>query len=364
MLQGVFFCQTRYNRLMLHKGTVYVGLSGGVDSATSAALLVGQGYTVVGAFIKITVDGYPCTAGVDRIDAMRVAAHLKIPFVEVDLSREYQARVFEHSIKEFEAGRTPNPDTLCNREIKFGLFYEWAISQGAEFVATGHYAQVKDGELWVSKDKDKDQTYFLWAVPGEVLKHVLFPIGHLTKPEVRTLAQKFGLPNAERKDSQGLCFLGPISVSDMLERELSPVAGDVLDESGKVVGSHNGAALYTMGQRHGFMLATNTPDATPHYVVDKDIEANTITISKNKFPVQAKDTRITLTDTNWIGEIESGTYMARYRYRQELIKAELDIDSNTVTLGEPHWVPLGQSLVLYKHDRCVGGGVIQESKVY
>jgi tRNA-uridine 2-sulfurtransferase len=214
---------------------VFVGLSGGVDSATSAALLRRDGYDVTGVFIKIAIDGYPCTAGVDRLDAMRVAAHLKIPFIEIDLSKEYQQRVFEVSIQEFEKGRTPNPDVLCNREIKFGLFYEWARANGADMIATGHYAQVRQKqvetsilqplvsvELHTSVDKEKDQTYFLWAVPQEVLARTLFPIGHLTKSEVRKLAESFNLPNANRKDSQGLCFLGPISVSDMLQKELVP----------------------------------------------------------------------------------------------------------------------------------------------
>lgn len=348
----------------MHKGTVYVGLSGGVDSATSAALLKQQGYTVVGAFIRITVDGYPCTANEDRVDAMRVAAHLKIPFKEIDLSREYGARVFEHSIKEFEAGQTPNPDTLCNKEIKFGLFYEWARHEGADFVATGHYAQIKNGELHKGVDENKDQTYFLWAVPPDVLKHVMFPIGHLTKPEVRTLAEKFGLPNAARKDSQGLCFLGPISVADMLKRELDPVPGHVLDESGNIVGTHPGAVLFTMGQRHGFELKAHRPDSVPHYVVGKDIEANTITVSQSKFPARASATKVELAETNWIGPAQNGPCMARYRYRQELIEAELDAETGTVTLNEPHWVPLGQSLVLYRQDRCLGGGVISKSTVY
>lgn len=346
------------------KGVVYVGLSGGVDSATSAALLCQEGYEVVGAFIKIAIEGYPCTAGVDRLDAMRVAAHLKIPFVEVDLSREYQERVFNESIKDFERGRTPNPDVLCNREIKFGLFYEWARAQGADYVATGHYAQVKDDQMFVSKDAEKDQTYFLWGIPQNVLKHVLFPIGHLEKPEVRKLATKFGLPNATRRDSQGLCFLGPISVADMLQKEISPSPGNVLNEQGAIIGIHGGAVLYTMGQRHGFILTHQGPDAPPHYVIGKNLEANTITVSPNKFPAHATKTTIRLTDTNLIGTVESGSYMARYRYRQTLIEAEFDAATNTVTLREPHWVPLGQSLVLYKHDRCLGGGVIQESAVY
>lgn len=346
------------------RAKVFVGLSGGVDSATSAALLLKDGYDVTGVFITITVEGYPCTAGEDRLDAMRAAAHLKIPFIDIDLSKEYQERVFVESIKEFEHGRTPNPDALCNREIKFGLFYEWARAQGADMVATGHYAQIENGALYMGADDAKDQSYFLWAVPQEVLAHVLFPIGHLKKPQVRALAHAFNLPNADRKDSQGLCFLGPISISDMLKRELHPMPGMVLNEAGETIGAHEGAALYTMGQRHGFSVPHQGPDAPPHYVIVKDMAANTITVSKNKFPPAAQGTNIALRDTNWIGEVYSGPVMVRYRYRQELIPAELDATSGTVTLHEPHYAPLGQSLVVYKQSRCLGGGVIQEVSVY
>lgn len=343
---------------------VFVGLSGGVDSATSAALLLQQGYDVTGAFIKITVEGYPCTAGEDRLDAMRAAAHLKIPFVEVDLSREYQERVFAESIREFEKGRTPNPDALCNKEIKFGLFYDWARAQGAEYVATGHYAQVKDGELHKGADANKDQSYFLWAVPREVMRHIMFPIGHLEKPEVRKLAGAFGLPNAGRPDSQGLCFLGPISIQDMLKRELHPAPGKVLDETGDAIGMHDGVQLYTLGQRHGFVLTTQGPTTVPHYVIGKDTAANTITVSPNKFPAGAAKTKLVLSDTNWIGDVASGPVMARYRYRQDLIHAHVDIEKGEAVLNEPHYAPLGQSLVVYTHDRCLGGGVIQEASVY
>ena len=359
---------TKRNTSTHTSSRVFVGLSGGVDSAVSAALLKQEGYEVVGAFIRITIEGYPCTAGEDRLSAMRVAAHLKIPFIEIDLSKEYQARVFKESIKEFAQGDTPNPDILCNREIKFGLFYEWARKNGADMVATGHYAQVKTTELatelFVSTDKEKDQSYFLWTVPTEVLKNVLFPIGHLTKPEVRKLATKFGLPNAARKDSQGLCFLGPISVADMLTKELRPSPGGVLNKAGTVIGTHQGVVLYTLGQRHGFAMAHTTPTTAPHFVIAKNIKNNTIVVSPNKFPTNTTKTKVVLADTNWIGEAQSGPCLARYRYRQELIEAELDASNNTVVLLKPHFVPKGQSLVLYKHDRCLGGGVIQESTVY
>lgn len=344
------------------KGKVFVGLSGGVDSAVSAALLQQQGYEVVGVFIRIALPGYPCSAGVDKIDAMRVAAHLKIPFIELDLSKDYEQEVFKTAIGEFEKGRTPNPDALCNREIKFGKFYEFARAHGADFVATGHYAQIINGELLMSADTNKDQTYFLWMVSQEVLAHVLFPVGHLHKDEVRALAAKFGLPNAKRHDSQGLCFLGDISMEDMLKQELIVASGDVLSEEGQVVGVHDGAVLYTPGERHGFRLFAHTPDTKPHFVVATDVAKNTITVSPNKFPVGVTKTHVSLRDCNWIGEVSPGEYMARFRYRQKLIPITLSIDGEKtmVILHEPHHVPLGQSLVLYVGTRCIGGGILDE----
>lgn len=338
---------------------VFVGLSGGVDSAVSAALLKEEGHEVVGAFIAIALPGYPCTAGADRIDAMRVAAHLKIPFQEIDLSQEYERRVFAMSIQEFEQGRTPNPDVLCNREIKFGLFYEWARAQGAEAVATGHYAQIKHGTLYAGVDVEKDQSYFLALVPKSVFAHVLFPVGHLRKAEVRRLAKKYRLPNADRPDSQGLCFLGPISIADMLRQETMPIPGDVLDTEGNVVGTHEGVQLYTLGQRHGFTLFAHTPDTKPHYVIAKDPEFNSITVSPHKFPVGAGHTEITLAETNWFGTHATA---ARYRYRQALIPAV--VNDSVVVLNEPHYAPLGQILVLYNHDECIGAGVITKTRVY
>ncbi len=366
------------------KRRVFVGLSGGVDSAVSAALLQSQGYEVTGVFIRIALDGYPCTAGVDKIDAMRVAAHLRIPFLSIDLSEEYKKRVFETSVAEFAQGRTPNPDALCNREIKFGLFFDWCIEQGAEYVATGHYARISPAKpaqkkvlgsaspqpdhfseqvsLLMGIDSGKDQSYFLWAVPETKLRRTMFPIGSLTKPDVRALAQKFGLPNSARPDSQGLCFLGPVSMDDMLHQELSLVSGDVLSVDGQVIGRHEGAAAYTMGQRHGFVLSDQTPNTQPHFVMAKDISNNTITVSTERFPTTATETQLTLSDINWIGDVASGEYMARFRYRQKLIPARLDIEKNTVTLLEPHFVPEGQSLVLYDNARCLGGGVILGSR--
>ncbi|TSC68955.1 MAG: tRNA (5-methylaminomethyl-2-thiouridylate)-methyltransferase [Parcubacteria group bacterium Gr01-1014_56] len=342
-----------------------VGLSGGVDSGVSAALLKKEGFDVTGVFIKIQIPGYPCPATEDRIEAMRVAAHLRIPFIEIDLSEVYQKEVLKLSLKEFERGRTPNPDVLCNREIKFGKFFEFARAHGADFVATGHYAQIKNGQLYVSVDREKDQSYFLWAVPETTLRYTLFPVGGLAKPQVRALAKKFGLPNAVRPDSQGLCFLGDITLSDMLVKEVAHSSGDVLHESGAVIGSHLGVPLYTLGQRHGFTLFIKNSEMEAHYVIAKDLARNTITVSTSKFPEHAHTTEVLLSDTNWIGEVAGGPCEARYRYRQKLIPAVLTKDAKgaSVTLLEPQYVPLGQSLVLYRGERALGGGVIEDAKI-
>jgi tRNA-specific 2-thiouridylase len=340
---------------------VFVGLSGGVDSAVSAALLQKAGYDVTGVFIKIQIPGYPCPAARDRIEAMRVAAYLTIPFIEVDLSKEYEQEVFLPSIEEFKKGNTPNPDTLCNEKIKFGVFFEFCMRRGADIVATGHYAQMQEGHLYMGADSNKDQSYFLWGAPEASLRRTLFPVGGLEKPEVRRLAKKIGLPNAARADSQGLCFLGDISVEDMLVREASPMPGDVLNEEGEHIGTHNGAALYTLGQRHGFSLSHDVLHDTPRYVIAKDMKKNTITVSAQKYPRGMQKTSVALERTNWIGAAGEGSCEARYRYRQALISAELAADKTSVVLVEPQYVPLGQSLVLYQGRRCLGGGVIKNA---
>jgi tRNA-specific 2-thiouridylase len=347
-------------RKAANREKAFVGLSGGVDSGVSAALLKRDGFDVTGVFIRIQIPGYPCPAARDRIEAMRVAAHLGIPFLEVDLSQEYAREVFGPSIDEFRKGHTPNPDALCNEKIKFGAFFEFCRARGAGVVATGHYAQAREGLLYAGADQAKDQSYFLWAVRRDALRYTRFPVGHLQKPEVRRLAKKFGLPNAARPDSQGLCFLGDISLGDMLERELAPRPGRVLNEAGEIVGTHEGAALYTLGQRHGFSLSHETPDAPPMYVVSKDARRNIVVVSPQKFPRGASKTVIKLSQANWIGDAEPGPCEARFRYRQALIPASFE-GGELVVLEQPHYVPLGQSLVLYRGERCLGGGVIESA---
>ncbi len=353
------------------KGKVFVGLSGGVDSAVSAALLQEQGYDVTGLFVRIAVPEYPCEVVDDRRSALRVATHLRIPFHEVDLSEAYRQKVFDEMLAGYQRGETPNPDTLCNREIKFGLMYDYAREHGADFLATGHYARTataKDGDthLMTSVDNEKDQSYFLWMVPEHALAHVLFPVGGMKKTQVRALAKKFGLPNAERKDSQGICFLGRLSMEELLARELHPQEGKVVDERGEVIGTHRGAILYTLGQRHGFSVPAHSPHEMPLEVIAKDISANTITVAP-QIENTAKDsgaeasTTVRLHDVNWIGNVVDDAYLARFRYRQALIPAQLarDDGSTTVVLEGAHHLPVGQSLVLYKGERCLGGGIIQ-----
>ncbi len=366
---------------------VFVGLSGGVDSAVSAALLKKDGYDVTGVFIRIDIeDALPpacrdgrgagrCPAAKDRLEAMRVAAHLGIPFREVDLSKEYEKKVFNGMLASYKRGETPNPDALCNREIKFGLFYDWCMEKGADHVATGHYAQIKgptsrdripdqdsqrsdlgETHLYAGADLEKDQSYFLWDIPAERLARVLFPIGGLYKPEVRALAKKIGLPNAKRPDSQGLCFLGELSLGEILMQRLKLKEGDVLDEKGAVVGRHKGAALYTLGQRHGFTLFAQSSSTPPHFVIQKNVENNTITVSPSKKTPAARR-RIALRETNWLGAVAPGAYTARFRHRQPPTPAVLGALKRSVMFEEPQLIAPGQSVVLYHDGRCLGGGV-------
>jgi len=373
---------------------VLVGLSGGVDSSVAAALLKERGYAVEGAFIvPWSPEWLPCTWREERLDAMRVAAQLGIPFHTVDLSKEYDRDVAQYFIREYAAGRTPNPDVMCNKHIKFGAFFEWAMGQGFEFVATGHYARVAQvtGErlqvtenkadvrslnlkpitynLRAGADTSKDQTYFLWTLTQQHLLHTLFPIGDFHKTKVRELAAKYGLSTATKKDSQGVCFLGKLDMKEFLTHYIAVEPGTVLDEAGKVIGEHSGALLYTLGERHGFTVRHTSPHSEPLYVVAKDLEANTITVApRQTTKVHAKST-VHLAQCNWIApsfpitsNLAPVTCRARYRYRQPLLPVTVEAytDSTaivTFTEAQPY-VASGQSLVLYNGDMCLGGGVI------
>lgn len=345
---------------------IYVAMSGGVDSAVSAALLKERGYDVVGVFMNVwQPDFIVCERGDDRREAMRVAAKLGIPFEVFDFEDAYKKHVVDYMITEYKEGRTPNPDVMCNKYIKFGLFFERARTEGAECIATGHYARIsKENELMMGVDKNKDQTYFLWTLNQEHLAHTLFPVGELKKKEVREYAKKFELPNAERKESQGVCFIGEFDMKEFLRHYIKEEKGDLLNTAGEVIGWHNGALFYTIGERHGFTVTKKTPHDTPYYVVDKNVEKNTLTVSDKKEQLKKAQKSVVLYNVNFInGETPSPnhTYYARVRYRQPLEPCTLkEKNGYTVVFEKPQTgVASGQSLVLYDGEVCLGGGVIQ-----
>lgn len=340
----------------------FVGISGGVDSSVAAALLLDQGYDVVGVFIRTwQPDFIECTWRDERRDAMRVCAHLNIPFVDLDLEQEYKQGVADYMIAEYRLGRTPNPDVMCNREVKFGGFLRWALAQGADYVATGHYAQNKNGALCKGMDPSKDQSYFLWTLTQDQLKHILFPVGHLPKSEVRNLAKKYMLPTATKKDSQGICFIGEIDMKEFLAHYIESVSGNVLNESGEVIGNHPGALFFTLGERHGFTVTQKTTDDKPYYVVAKDVACNTITVSQNPQSKQGS-VRAKLDQCIWRSSLEDKKYSAQIRYHGDIKTVminKVSTEHAEVTFDEPDYtLSPGQSVVIYDGDMCVGGGVV------
>ncbi len=339
---------------------VFVGLSGGVDSAVSAALLKQAGYDVTGVFIKVwQPDFLTCTWREERRDAMRVASKLGIPFLFFDFEDEYKRGVADYMIEEYKRGRTPNPDVMCNREVKFGAFLRKAKEMGADFIATGHYARNEDGRLKEGVDTNKDQSYFLYTLTQEDLEHVLFPIGNMKKEDVRKLAKKFGLGNADKADSQGICFLGDVDLETFLSNFIKTERGEVLSVEGEVIGKHRGALYYTLGERHGFEIHKKNTHSKPFYVVSKDMKANTITVSNEESEIEDyKKKHITVGSISWINKPDTEELEARVRYRQEKIK--VTIDNEQVTFKEPQTVALGQAIVFYHGDECLGGGIIEQ----
>lgn len=335
---------------------VFVGLSGGVDSGVTAALLKEQGADVVGVFIKGWYpEGLPCTWAEDRRDAMRVAAHLAIPFYTLDASAIYKKAVLEYLVAEYGAGRTPNPDIMCNRDVKFGAFFDFARTHGADYIATGHYARHEDGALLRGADRDKDQSYFLWAIAPAALSHTLFPLGNKTKPDVRELARRFGLPNAAKKDSQGICFLGAVSMEDFLRAELPVTPGPAVDATGKHLGTHSGALLATLGER----IALVDAPPGPWYVLDKRMDTNTLMVGKER-SVTAPRTGIHLSSANWFTQPEVlKEYEAQYRYHGPRVLGRMEKEVFVPTHGIEEPIAAGQSLVLYDGERVVGGGIIR-----
>ncbi len=344
-----------------------VALSGGVDSSIAALLLKQQGYDVSGAYIiPWSPKWLPCTWKEERLSAMRVAATLGIPFHTVDLSEVYERSVAQYLINEYAVGRTPNPDVMCNRHVKFGAFRDWAISHGFHAMATGHYARkTETGALAVAKDTNKDQTYFLWPLTQVELDYALFPLGHLVKREVRQLAADAGLHTSIKKDSQGICFLGNVAMKEFLTHYLPTTPGVVEDEQGRAIGEHRGSILYTYGERHGFTVRSTTPHDTPLYVIAKDHARNVLTVApRGKHQIAPVEEVWLNTVVLRVSTPPARAVSARFRYRQPLFRAEVKTSAEgvRVALDPPQeYVAPGQSLVLYDGEVCIGGGIIDDA---
>ena len=372
---------------------VFVGMSGGVDSSVSAAILQEQGYNAVGVFIKTWhPDFLACNEEDERIDAMRVCAHLDIPFLTFDLEDVYKKEVADYMIAEYKLGRTPNPDVMCNKYVKFGAFFEKAISMGADYVATGHYSQIKSESFFFSGprtpgslsrpdhskknfhfllekgiDPSKDQSYFLWTLKQEQLSKIFFPVGHLKKTEVRKLAKKFKIPVAEKKDSQGICFLGQVDLKDFLKHYIKEKKGKVFDEKGNEIGYHEGVVFYTLGERHGFIITNKGSNDGAYYVTGKDIKKNILYVSQNKEKSEnlknSSNSNLNIKDVNWISEIPkiNKKYTVQIRYHGEFFFCKVKITgkkSAEIVFEKPVVVASGQSVVVYDENICLGGGII------
>lgn len=370
------------------KKTIFVAMSGGVDSSVAALLLKNKSYNVIGVFMRCyNLDG--CSER-DAEDARRVAEKLNIPFYVWDFEEEYKKKVVEYMVKGYKKGITPNPDVMCNREIKFGLFLEKALKMGANYVATGHYVRLVTSNqelvirrklkindykknlvtsyyLLIARDLNKDQSYFLWTLTQKQLKHCLFPIGGYLKSEIRKIAQKAGLPTAEKKDSQGICFLGKISLDDFLKKYIPEKRGNVLDVSGKKIGKHKGAHFYTIGQRHGLGIGGSKK---PYYIVEKNVKKNIIVVAEGDNNPALYKKEIQLTGVNFINQVHSHpaiggigmNVLARVRYRQPLVSAVLKIENSKLKIkfdSPVKFVAPGQSAVFYsKNGEMLGGGII------
>ena len=382
-------------------------MSGGVDSSVAAALLKKRGFDVVGVFMKpwSPETGSFCLWKEDREDAMRAASVLEIPLLTWDFSRQYKKHVTDYMIREYKAGRTPNPDVMCNRRIKFGVFLKHALRAGADYIATGHYVRlmrksqnpnhksqtnsklknkienlnienslkIVNCKLNIAKDKNKDQSYFLWTLTQQQLKYCLFPIGDYVKPEVRKMAKKFGLPNHAKKDSQGVCFIGPLDMKDFLTKYIKPRKGKIIHVNGRVVGEHDGSNYYTIGQRHGLNIGTGSG---PYFVVSKNLKKNIIYVGGEQDLI-SREAKIR--NISWINpvvdfpiatkspkefrKIHYGVnggmkIKVRLRYRAVLKLAILYPNGELVLKSPERAITSGQSAVFYRKGELLGGGII------
>lgn len=354
------------------KSKVIVGISGGVDSAVAALVLQRDGYDVHGVFMKNWSEddfGGPCPWEEDQASAKAVADHLGIPLVTWNFEKEYREKVFQAMLHEYEQGRTPNPDILCNREIKFSLFLDRAL-ESAPMIATGHYARTKDGRLYKALDDSKDQSYFLSAVTKGALVHTLFPLGELRKTEVRQIAKEANLPNWDRPDSVGICFIGEKKMIEFLSKHMTAVPGDIVLRDGTVVGKHGGLQFYTIGQRHGFgadldqkKIAQTLGAGKPMFVCDKNTTLNQLIIAPADKPEEMEVQEFFVTEPHWIRYACSFPWkgMAKFRYRQADVPVTLLPDGKKIRViceTPQRAITPGQYTVFYNGDECVGSAVI------
>ncbi len=353
--------------------TVVVGISGGVDSSVSAYLLKKQGYNVIGLFmrnwdsnINNDISGNPtlnnsiCPQEQDYNDALSVCKKLDIPLKRIDFIKEYWDYVFTYFLDELKRGRTPNPDIMCNKYIKFDMFAKYAKKLGADFIATGHFARIKDGKLLRGIDSNKDQTYFLSQVSREQLENVLFPIGELTKAEIREIASSLGLITASKKDSTGICFIGERNFKEFLKNYLPNIPGDIIDiETKECLGKHIGLMYYTIGQRKGLDIGG---DSSKIFVVGKDIEKNILYVCHGEDNEYLYSDSCIIEDVNLLRDSIEGDYTAKFRYRANDIPVHIKkIDDNyLVTYDKAKSVTPGQACVIYDGEECIGGGIIKE----
>ncbi len=357
---------------------VVVGMSGGVDSAVAALLLKEQGVDVQCIFMKNWEEDSPnpgCSSEEDYLDALQAAEVLDLPLHSVNFSQDYWDRVFTYFLEEYRAGRTPNPDVLCNREIKFKVFLDFALKLGAEKIATGHYARIREQkgryQLLKGRDASKDQSYFLYLLGQDALRRAWFPLGELTKAEVRTIAREAGLPNAAKKDSTGICFIGERKFRDFMENYIPARPGDIVSQDGKTIGRHRGLMYYTLGQRQGLGIGGgHGQEELPWYVAEKRVEDNTLVVVQGQKNPALYSQGLTANQVHWIGgeAPESDvTITAKIRYRQKdqrcrIVNDEggrLDIEFETPQFA----VAPGQSIVFYHGDICLGGAIIERAWV-
>ena len=339
---------------------VFLGMSGGVDSAVSAYLLQSQGHEVIGVYMKNwskNLPGMKCPWAEDLADAKRVAVKLGIDFRVFDFEAEYKQKVVDYMLAEYQKGNTPNPDIMCNQEIKFKLFAETAFEQGAEAIATGHYAKTRGRDLIMAADVNKDQTYFLYRIAPEVIKRTIFPVGDMQKPEVKALAEQIGLAVAHKPESMGVCFVGEANMRDFLAEFIKTKPGEIRElETDELLGHHDGAIFYTIGQRHGLGLTTGLP----FYVVRKDMDKNIVYVSRNLNSLSLWTNEVKLRDVILRRDIDgSKPLRARVRHRAPLVDAKFDSAIDILTFAdEQKSLTPGQSVVFYQDDICLGGGII------